>query len=109
MKTIADQIPGYSYGSVEVARSPVSMEDLERLKVTVGLSQDDVRYLRLAGEVLADQTQQVVEHWRSGIIAAIPHLARHSRSPDGEPIPEYLTKTGLRFQQWIMGNPPAVI
>ena len=78
------------------------MEDLERLKISAGFTLEDARYLRLAGEVLADQTRQVVEHWRSEIIAAIPHLARHSRTLEGEPIPEYLAKSNLRFQQWIM-------
>jgi hypothetical protein len=41
---------------------------------------------QVAGEVLGDQTKQIVEHWRSGIIAGIPHLARHSRSPEGNPL-----------------------
>jgi protoglobin len=58
----------------------------------------------LAGDVLADQTQQIVRHWRSGIIANVPNLARHSRSPEGDAIPEYLEKSNLRFQQWILGT-----
>ena len=52
--------------------------------------------------MLADQTKQIVAHWRSGIIAGIPNLARHSRTPEGEPIPEYLAQSNLRFQQWIL-------
>ncbi len=56
----------------------------------------------MAGEVLAGQTKQVVDHWRSGIIASIPHLARHSRTPEGDPNPEYLAKSNLRFEQWIL-------
>ena len=31
-----------------------------------------------------------------------PNLARHSRTRDGEPLPEYLARTNLRFQQWIV-------
>jgi hypothetical protein len=58
--------------------------------------------LQLAGKVLADQTKQIVEHWRAGIIAGIPNLARHSRSPEGDPIPDYLAKSNLRFEQWIL-------
>jgi hypothetical protein len=58
--------------------------------------------LRLAGEVLADQASQIVAHWRSGIIAGIPNLARHSRTPEGDPIPEYLAKSNKRFEQWIL-------
>jgi len=102
MKKIADDIPGYTYGTAEVPASPVSMQELQALKITVGFTGEDQRYLKLAGAVLADQTQQIVEHWRSGIIAGIPNLARHSRTPEGDPIPEYLAKSNLRFQQWIL-------
>jgi hypothetical protein len=34
--------------------------------------------------VLADQTQQIVDHWRSGIIASIPILASHLGDCEGE-------------------------
>jgi len=85
-----------------VARSPFSVDDLERLKVSAGFTEEDRRYLQLAGEVLADQTKQIVERWRSGIIAGIPHLAKHSRTPEGNPIPEYLAASNLRFEQWIV-------
>ena len=74
------------------------------MKIRVGLTEEDVQYLRLAGAVPADRTRQIVEHWRSGIIAHIPHLAKHSRTPEGEPIPEYLAKSNLRFQQWILAT-----
>jgi Protoglobin len=102
MQKVSDHIPGYSYGEAEVARSPISLRELENLRVSAGLTEEDQPYLRLAGGVLADQTKQIVEHWRSGIIASIPNLARHSRTPEGNPIPEYLAKSNLRFQQWIL-------
>jgi len=97
-----DNIPGYSYGSPEVARSPVSLDDLENLKISAGFTAEDERYLRLAGDALADQTAQIVHHWRNTIIAGIPHLARHSRSPEGNPLPEYLASSNARFEQWIL-------
>lgn len=102
MKRVAEQIHGYNYGNADVAMSPVSMQGLENLKTTVGWTDEDQRYLRLAGEVLGDQTKAIVDHWRNGIIASIPNLARHSRTPEGEAIPDYLAKSGLRFQQWIL-------
>ena len=95
-------IPGYAYGTDDVARSAVSLSELEELKTTVGFTYEVERYLRLAGEVLGDQTKQVVERWRNGIIANIPNLARHSRSPEGIPLPEYLAKSNQRFEQWIL-------
>ncbi|HUN64136.1 MAG TPA: protoglobin domain-containing protein [Candidatus Sulfotelmatobacter sp.] len=97
-----ESIPGYSYGSPQVARSPVSVQDLERLKTSVGFGAEEERYLRLAGTVLADQTTQIVNHWRSGIIASIPNLGRHSRTPEGNTIPEYLANSNRRFEQWIL-------
>jgi hypothetical protein len=102
MKQATEDIHGYTYALAEVAASPISLRELEDLKVTVDFTEEAQRSLRLAGEVLADQTAQIVAHWRSGIIAGIPNLARHSRTPEGDPIPEYLEKSNLRFQQWIL-------
>jgi hypothetical protein len=42
-----------------------------------------------------------VDLWR-GVIAKTPHLARHSKGRDGQPIPQYSENSGLRFQQWIL-------
>jgi hypothetical protein len=102
MKMGTKPIPGYSYGTPDVARSPISTDDLQSLKVTAEFTEEDERYLRLAGEVLADQVEQIVHHWRNGIIASIPNLARHSRTPEGSVIPEYLAASNLRFEQWIL-------
>lgn len=102
MKKVADEIPAYTYGTAAVSPSTVSLGDLEKLKVSAGFTAEDEQYLRLAGEVLAGQTKQIVDHWRSGIIAGIPNLARHSRTPAGDPIPGYLAQSNLRFEQWIL-------
>ena len=72
------------------------------MKISAGFTEEDQHFLRLAGEVLTNQTRQIVEHWRSHIIANIPNLARHSRTPQGDPIPEYLAASNLRFEQWIL-------
>ena len=98
----AEKIPGYTFGSQELSRSRVTLQELENLKITAGFTEETERYLRMAGEVLSDKTKEIVERWRSGIIASIPHLARHSRTPEGDPIPSYLAASNLRFQQWIL-------
>jgi len=100
MKTVAEQISGYTYGAV--GASPVSLQDLENLKISVGWTEEDERYRHMAGEVLLEQTKALVDHWRREIIGNIPNLIRHSRTPAGEPIPEYSAKSGLRFEQWIL-------
>ena len=102
MISAIDEVPGYSYGSKDIQPSSISMRELEELKVTVGWTSDDPNYLRLAGEVLAEQTRQIVDQWRNGIIASIPSLARHSRTPEGDRIPEYVANSGKRFEQWIL-------
>ena len=102
MNEAAEDIPGYSYGRADVARSAISETQLAELKVSAGFTDEDERYLRLAGAVLEGQTEQIVHHWRNQIIAGIPNLARHSRTPEGEPIPAYLERSNARFRQWIL-------
>ena len=102
MQRVADTIPGYAFGDSQVARSPISTGELEQLKTTVGWTLEDEQALKMAGELLRDQVKSVVEHWRSGIIAGIPHLARHSRALDGKKLPDYLARSNLRFEQWIL-------
>jgi hypothetical protein len=41
-----NQIPGYDYGSADVARSPLSMEELRELEQTVGWSEVDAEVLQ---------------------------------------------------------------
>ncbi|HVV43571.1 MAG TPA: protoglobin domain-containing protein [Bryobacteraceae bacterium] len=101
METTASQIPGYTYGTPDAARSPISIAEFEQLKQSVGFTTEDERCLRIAGEVLRGQTKELVETWR-GEIAKAPHLARHSRDPNGKPIQRYSEASGLRFQQWIL-------
>jgi hypothetical protein len=55
MKGHSKEIPGYAYGADTVETSSISLKELQELKVTVGLREEDERYLRLAGEVLGDQ------------------------------------------------------
>jgi hypothetical protein len=103
MKTVAQHIPGYSYGTAEVPKSPVSMREFAELQTSTGFTNEEQCCLRLAGEVLRGQARQSVEHWH-GIIAGIPNLAWHSRGPEGDPIPEYIAKSNLRFEQWILDS-----
>src|SRR5207248_4546498 len=76
-KMVADQIPGYDYGSPNVAKSPITVKELEQLKQSTGFTTEDERWLRIAGEALADQTKELVEKWRA-VISAHPHLASYS-------------------------------
>ena len=96
----AHSIPGYTFGTPEVARSPVTGEDVELLKATLLWSDDDDRYLRMAGEVLADQVDDVLELWY-GYVGAHPHLVHYFADRDGQPIGPYLERVRARFAQWV--------
>jgi len=43
------------------------------------------------------------------VLSPASHLARHSRTPEGDPIPEYLAMSNLRFEQWILDTCLAAI
>jgi hypothetical protein len=94
-------IDGYNFGSGEVARSPVSLEQLALLERAVSLTEEDECWLRRAGEVLADRTGEVVGAWRE-VIAANPHLVCYYGSQAGVPAPAYKAKVAERFKQWIL-------
>ena len=96
----AQSIPGYSFGTPEVSASPVSAEEVDLLKATLLWDENDDRYLRLAGEVLADQVDDVLELWY-GYVGSHPHLVHYFADPEGEPIGEYLERVRARFAQWV--------
>lgn len=96
---MAQQIPGYTYGSPELATSPITLEDLELLKKTLLWTKEDERYLRMAGEVLEDQIEDVLDLWY-GYVGSNEHLVYYF-THDGEPVGPYLDAVRKRFGQWI--------
>jgi hypothetical protein len=56
-----NEIAGYTYGTEAVTKAPMSVDDLELLKKSVLFTQEDERYLRMAGEVLSDQIEDVLD------------------------------------------------
>lgn len=98
---MVSQVAGYTFGTQEVSRSPVSLDDLERLKQTVMFTDEDSQALRMAGQVLSDQIEAVLDVWYR-FMASQPHLARYFSGADGRPDPAYLTAVRRRFGQWIL-------
>ncbi|GIV77760.1 protoglobin domain-containing protein [Litorilinea aerophila] len=99
--TVSTSIPGYTYGQPEVAQSPISLEALAQLQETILWSEEDVRYLQMAGEVLADQVDEILDLWY-GFVGSHPHLLHYFTGPDGQPIASYLERVRARFGQWIL-------
>ncbi|MEK9280827.1 hypothetical protein MTX25_39390 [Bradyrhizobium sp. ISRA432] len=53
---------GYDYGKVQ--RSPVTLEEFMRLQAVVGFTDDDKRALQDAGELVAGESEALVDGWR---------------------------------------------
>jgi len=94
-------IRGYAYGSPDLQPSPVSEGDRGLLEASVLFSEEDHRYLRMAGEVLADQVEDVLDLWY-GFVGSHPHLVHYFTGPDGRPDGDYLAAVRARFGQWIL-------
>lgn len=94
------QIKGYDYGSASLATSPISLQDLALLKKTLIWSDEDDRYLRMAGAVLADQADAVLDLWY-GYVGGNEHLLHYFTKGD-QPNMDYLSAVRSRFGQWIL-------
>ncbi len=96
------EIKGYGYGSISVPMAPISDKEFETLKKTVMLTQEDVKYLRKAGEVLKDQVEDILDLWY-GWVGSNPHLVYYFADKNTmQPITEYLNAVRKRFGQWIL-------
>jgi Protoglobin len=95
------EVAGYEYGGQGVARSPLGLEDLDLLKQTVLFGEEDEEYLRMAGDVLEDQVEDVLDVWY-GFVGDHPHLLRYFTDAEGNPDAEYLERVRGRFGQWIL-------
>ncbi len=100
-------IPGYTYGTNAVPRSPLSMEDLDRLKQTVLFTDEDVQALRRSRTVLADQVDAILDVWY-GFVGSHPFLLHYFiDAGTGQPDATYLARVRARFGQWILDTAAA--
>lgn len=95
-----ETIKGYDYGKATLEQSPVTMQDLALLKKTLLWSDEDDRLLNMAGEVLKDQTNDVLDLWY-GYVGGNEHLL-HYFTKNEQPNLDYLTAVRARFAQWIL-------
>lgn len=94
------EIKGYEYGRATLEISPVSMEDLSLLKKTLLWSEDDDRFLKMAGTVLGSQTNSILDLWY-GYVGSNEHLLYYF-TKNGKPDTGYLQAVRERFAQWIL-------
>ncbi|MDQ0784806.1 hypothetical protein QFZ63_000299 [Streptomyces sp. B3I7] len=93
-------VPGYRYGDSALPASPVSVEELDRLKSAVLFGEADEAALRQAWQVLESQVEAVLDVWY-GFVGANEHLVAYFSTPEGEPIGAYLDAVRHRFGKWI--------
>jgi hypothetical protein len=94
-------IPGYTYGTDAVPRSPVSLQELELLRSTLLLGEDDVAALRRSGDILAPQVEEILDVWY-GFVGANPHLLAAFSNAQGQPDQQYLAAVRRRFGRWVL-------
>jgi len=95
-------IPGYTYGTGVVARSPVTLGDFELMKKSALFGDEDIKYLRLSHDVVKDQVEAILDVWY-GFVGSTPHLlASFTGKDDGKPLGDYLGAVRKRFGQWIL-------
>ncbi len=93
-------IPGYAFSDT-TTQSPLTLDEWEKLKKAALFSPEDEKYLRMAGEVLSDQVEDVLDVWY-GFVASHPHLLYYFTDGQGNPIMGYLEAVRRRFGQWIL-------
>jgi hypothetical protein len=94
------QIAGYRFGDPALPPSPVSGEDLERLKAAVLFGPEDVAALRRAGAILGPRREAILDVWY-GFVGSQPYLLESFATPAG-PDADYLARVRARFGQWIV-------
>ncbi|MCA3006505.1 MAG: protoglobin domain-containing protein [Planctomycetaceae bacterium] len=105
--TTAPAIPGYTFGSPDLARSPITLADLDALERSLLLTDDDLAALRQSKAILADQTDAILDVWY-GFVGSTPELlAFFGNATTGKPEGEYLARVRARFARWILDTADA--
>jgi hypothetical protein len=105
--TQSPSIPGYTYATTKVAPSPVTLDQFELMKKSTLFGDDDIKYLRLSGEVVKDHVEDILDVWY-GFVGSNPHLlASFTARTDGQPLADYLAAVRRRFGRWILDTAAA--
>jgi hypothetical protein len=94
-------IAGYTYGQARESAPLLTMEDLTQLQKSVMFTDDDVKYLQMAGEILRNYIDDILDVWYN-FMGSQPFLISQFAGPDGKPDQHYLSSVRARFGQWIL-------
>lgn len=89
----------YESTSAGMTSSTLSLRDLVLLKRMLLFTREDERYLQMAGEILSDQAEVILDIWYDHMVAN-DYLA-HYFTKDGQPDADYLNSLRPRFGDWI--------
>ncbi len=96
------EIPGYDLGKDNVAKSPITLAEWQELQKSAFFGEEDIVYLRLSEDILADQVPELLKTWR-GIIFDHPHLRAYDENPRTHEVDkDYAAAVGKRFGQWVL-------
>ncbi|MBY0262940.1 MAG: hypothetical protein K2Q20_11385 [Phycisphaerales bacterium] len=85
----------------------MSLKEFDSLKRAALFTDEDAKYLRMSRDVLADQTDAILDVWY-GFVGSTPELVYFFNSTKtGKPDPEYLAKVRKRFAAWIIDTAEA--
>jgi hypothetical protein len=94
-------IPGYTYGTDAVPRSPVSLQELELLQATLMRPEDDRDAVGRGADIHARLDGACRDGWK-GFGGATPHLLAAFSNAQGQPDQDYLAAVRRRFGRWIL-------
>ncbi|MDF1810509.1 MAG: protoglobin domain-containing protein [Phycisphaerales bacterium] len=105
-ETIEPGIAGYTHGSRSVERAPITLAELEELKLSLLMSDEDIKYLRMSYKVLEPNVEELVGVWY-GFVGSNPHLLKYFSNAASEPDMEYLGRVRARFERWVLDTAQA--
>lgn len=98
------EVPGYTFGSAAVGRSPVTPAQWRALLDSLHFSEEDDRAFRRAREILAAREDEAFAHW-VGLFGDV-FVSTFAR-PDGTIDQSYRESVGKRARQWFRSLPKA--
>lgn len=93
---------GYTYGTREVATSPLTLQDLKLLQQSLLFTDEDIKYLRMSREILKDQTDAILDVWYGFVASTLQLVYFFGNKTTGKPEGEYLARVRERFAMWIL-------
>lgn len=95
-------IPGYTYGTDAVARSPISLDEFENMKKLAMFGEEDIKYLNLTYDIINDQMDDILAAMY-GFSATQTYMQYYwTQKGDAKPDQNYINAAKKRLSQWLL-------